>query len=295
MDIKALMKIPILDDDTFISQFNKSNSDVNALFAAGAIGALAGGSLSCIFSSCGGSRPQPIDNTAFQNAKQKAELALQNLREAEAAYDKWYSEMLQKQNKLTANIMQISQLNMNQTDYQTTINILVSATKEMAEIQNQWVNMTKFFSTLAIRAEATKEIVMHEFIDTIKEVTINNGLLDDADREFFVRAMRETADEIDRGAHLLYIMAKTYYDVNSQYMLNQIAGITGLSVTQTDSEREAKLKMLAQETLSTSAKASRMALERKQQYKQRNHARQEEYNRFIQQITLNELESGVGK
>ncbi|CAF0999344.1 unnamed protein product [Rotaria sordida] len=78
-------------------------------------------------------------------------------------------------------------------------------------------------------------------------------------------------------------------------MLNQIAGISGLSVTQTDSEREAKLKMLAQETLSTSAKVSRMALERKQQYKQRNHARQEEYNRFIQQITLNELESGVGK
>ncbi|CAF0999290.1 unnamed protein product [Rotaria sordida] len=76
---------------------------------------------------------------------------------------------------------------------------------------------------------------------------------------------------------------------------SDVNGITGLSVTQTDSEREAKLKMLAQETLSTSAKVSRMALERKQQYEQRNHARQEEYNRFIQQITLNELESGVGK
>jgi hypothetical protein len=66
-------------------------------------------------------------------------------------------------------------------------------------------------------------------------------------------------------------------------MINQIAGLAALAVIQTDSEREACMQQLAQDTLSTSAKVSRMALERKQQYKQQN-----QYNLFIQQSSSKE-------
>ena len=107
--------------------------------------------------------------------------------------------------------------------------------------------------------------------------------------------MQETADEIDRGAHLLYLMATTYYDISKKYMINQISEMTGLVVIQTDSERQIRLKKLAQDTLDTSGKVSRMALERKQQYEQRNLARQEEYKRYLQQVTLNELTASIGK
>jgi hypothetical protein len=48
------------------------------------------------------------------------------------------------------------------------------------------------------------------------------------------------------------------------------------------------MRQLAQDTLSTSAKVSRMALERKQQYKQQNQARQNQYNLFIQQSSSKE-------
>jgi predicted transcriptional regulator len=265
------------------------------VIVGGLIGGIVGGALGGLFSGGGNKPPPPIDNTAFQNAKEKAELALKNLREAEAKYDEWYSRMIEKQNKLTAIIVQMSQLQMNQFDHKTTINILVSATKEIAEIEKQWSKMTRFFSILAMRAEATRETVLYEFIDTIKNVTLINGVLDDADREFFVLQMLDTADEIEQGAHLLYIMAKTYYDVSSQYMLSQISGISALAVIQTDDERQARMTQLAQDTLSTSAKVSRMALERKQQYEQRNQARQDEYKKFIQQITLEELGSVIGK
>ena len=262
---------------------------------AGIVGGIIGGSLACIFT-CNKHPSAPvIDNTAFQNAKEKAELALKLLQQAEAAYDERYYEMLEKQNKLASIIMQMSQLNMNQTDYKTTINILVSATKEMTGIQQQWTNMTKFFSSLAIRAEATRETVLYKFINTIKDVALANEPLDAADREFFVTEMLQVADDIDRDAHLLYIMAKTYYDVSSQYMINQISRMPGLAVTQTDSEREIHLKQLGQDTLLTSAKVSRMALERKQQYEQRNRARQNDYKRFIQQLISEELEVSIGR
>jgi hypothetical protein len=262
--------------------------------AAGVVGAIIGGSLGCLFS-CNNRPPAPIDNTAFQNAKEKAELALQILKQAETEYDTRFTEMLQKQNKLASIIMQMSQLNMDQTDYKTTIDILVSATKEMSGIQKQWTNMTQFFSSLAIRAEATRETVLYDFIGHIKNVTLANEPLDDADREFFVEEMVTVAGNIEQDAHLLYIMAKTYYDVSNQYMINQISGMSGLAIIQTDSEREIRLKQLGQDTLSTSAKVSRMALERKQQYEQRNRARQDDYKRFIQQLILEELGASIGR
>ena len=140
---------------------------------------LAGGMVACIFASCGSSKPPKIDNTAFENAKATAELALQQLQAAEVKYDEWYSKMLEKQNKLAGIIMQISLLDLDKTDYQSTINILIGATTELSEIQKQWTNMTSFFIALAIRAEATRETVLYEFIETIKEVALINGVLDD--------------------------------------------------------------------------------------------------------------------
>jgi hypothetical protein len=191
--------------------------------------------------------------------------------------------------------MQMSQLEMDKINPQAIIDILVKATKEIIHIQTQWDKLIRFFSKLSIMAESTEETVLFEFIAVIDAMQLINGVLDDADREFYVSLLLDTADEIDRGAHLLYIMSKTYYDISSQYMVNQIAGISGLLLLQTNSERDSYLKQLAQDTLSTSSKVSRMALERKQQYEQRNKARQDEYERFIQQTTLADLGSSVGK
>ncbi|CAF1402853.1 unnamed protein product [Rotaria sordida] len=236
-----------------------------------------------------------VDNTAFENAKKKAELALQRLKEAQGIYDQWYAKMLEKQNKLTGIIFQLSQLDMNTVDHQTVINILVSATKEVIHIQEQWDKMIRFFAKLSMQAEHTQQTILFEFIAVIQAADLASGMLDDADREFYVMLLLETANEIDRGAHLLYIMSKTYYDVSYQYMMSQIAGISRLILTQTNQERESLMKQIAQDTLSASARVSRMALERRQQYEQRNQERQEVYERFIQQATLEELQSTIGK
>jgi hypothetical protein len=206
------------------------------LIIGGIVGGIVGGGLVCIFSSCASKPHPPIDNRPFENAKELAKLALQNLKDAEAKYDEWHSKMLEQQNKLVSTTIQLSQLHMDQIDYKTRIDILISATNELSEIGKQWSNMTQFFTALAIRAEITRQTILYEFVDTIKNVILIGGILDDADREFYVLNMLDVADDIDRGAHLLYIMAKTYYDVSNQYMINQIAGLAALAVIQTDSE-----------------------------------------------------------
>ena len=255
-----------------------------------------GGALGGLFGS-GGSQPAPppIDNTAFNNAKEVAQLALENLKKAEAEYDKWYTQMLEKQNKLTGIIMQMSQLQMDQTDCNKIIDILVSTTKEIGEIQNQWTQITGYFSMLAIKAETIRKTILHEFIEYIQEVTSITGDLDIADRQYFVKEIQGPLSEIEQDAHLFYIMSKTYYDVSKEYIMPQMSNISKLLLSLNDDERQSSLIQIAQNTLSTFANVSQMALERKQQYEQRNLARQEEYNRFLQEIILAELQSGIGK
>lgn len=246
--------------------------------------------IGCIFSSCG--RPS---NTAFENAKAKAELALKNLKEAQAKYDQWYPQLLAKQDRLTAIIIQMSQLNMDKIDTQTIIDILIKAIKEITAIEKHWDKLIRFFSKLSMIAETTQETILFQFISVIETTQIIDGVLDNADREFYVLLLLDSADEIEQGANLLYTMSKTYYDISSRYMMDRIAGISGLLVTQTDSERQHLMKQLANDTLTTSSKVSRMVLERKELYQQHNKARQNQYQQFIQQVLIDELGSSVGK
>jgi len=166
--------------------------------------------------------------------------------------------------------------------------------RKIVHIQTEWDKLIRFFSKLSIIAETTQETILFQFVSVIESTQLISGVLDDADREFYVLLLLDAADEIEQGAHLLYIMSKTYYDTSSRYMMNQIAAITGLILSQTDSERESLMKQLAQDTLSTSSKVSQMALERKELYRQRNQERQDQYIQFIQEATIEELEVFIG-
>ena len=251
----------------------------------GMVDGVVGDLLPCVFESCNSQSHSSSNNQAFENAKQVAELALQYLKEAQANYDRWYSEMGENQNKLTATILQLSQLHMENINYKIRIEILINATNQLSEIEAQWSKMTTFFIALATRVEATRETILYKFVENIKNVTLTDGVLDTADREFFVLSMFDVTNDIDGGAHLLYIMAKAYYDVSRQYIINQIAGLAALAVIQTPDERQTRMQQIVQDTLSTSAKVSRMALDRLEQYKQRNQARQNQYRLVIQQAS----------
>lgn len=138
------------------------------------------------------------------------------------------------------------------------------------------------------------QIIVHEFIAAIKEAQAENILLDASDRELFVEILSITSQEIERGAHLLYVMSKTYYDVSSEYMINQIVGMNALLLLQTDTERTAYLRSLSSNTTATSSRIIRMAQERQNEYTLRNRARQAEYEEFLAKVAEEELQLTVG-
>lgn len=103
-----------------------------------------------------------------------------------------------------------------------------------------------------------------------------------------------TCQEIERGAHLLYVMSKTYYDISSEYMLNKIASMNALMTLGTDNERSAQLRSLSLDTTSTSERITQLAQERQNEYAKRNKARREEFQRFLNNVAEEELAVSIG-
>ncbi len=131
-------------------------------------------------------------------------------------------------------------------------------------------------------------------IAAFKEAQAHNLLLEPSDRELFVEILSITCQEIERGAHLLYVMSKTYYDISSEYMLNQINSMNILLHLQTDTERSSYLRSLSLNTTSTSTRITQLARARQNEYNVRNQARREEYERFLAKVAEEDLEGSIG-
>ena len=138
------------------------------------------------------------------------------------------------------------------------------------------------------------QIIVHEFVEAIQEAQQANLLLNPSDRELFVEVLSLLSQEIERGAHLLFIMSKTYYDVSSEYMFNQIIGMNHLLLLPTDAERSTYLKSIASNTTATSAKVIQLAESRQKEYLLKNRARQAEYERFLAELEEEELQMLIG-
>ncbi len=131
-------------------------------------------------------------------------------------------------------------------------------------------------------------------IAAFKEAQAHNLLIEPSDRELFVEILSITCQEIERGAHLLYVMSKTYYDISSEYMLNQINSMNTLLYLQTDTERSSYLRSLSLNTTSTSTRITQLARSRQNEYTVRNQARREEYERFLAKVAEEDLEGSIG-
>ncbi|UJR13153.1 hypothetical protein I4U23_000177, partial [Adineta vaga] len=209
--------------------------------------------------------------------RQDAATRLNMLEASEKAYDAYYRELLEKENTLASSIMRISKLKLDEIYSEQTMKILVNATIELKNIKAQWDALTRFFLSLSNQVSLTHGVLVHQFVEVIRNAILTPGEpLDNATLEFFTELLIQPVDIVDRHAHLLYVMAKTYYDISSTYMMKQIAGITGFLAAQTGGERENLLQQIGVSALEVSAKISRLAQERSEEYHQKVMARRRE-------------------
>lgn len=128
----------------------------------------------------------------------------------------------------------------------------------------------------------------------IKDAQAHGVLMEPSDRELFAEILSVTCQEIERGAHLLYVMSKTYYDISSEHMIGQINTINTLMYIGNAADRSAYLKSLASNTTTTSERIKTLAQTRQNEYALGNQARQKEYEKFLAKLELEDLDILIG-
>ncbi|CAF0856583.1 unnamed protein product [Adineta steineri] len=249
--------------------------------------------IGCIFGKCADPAPT-VDNTKFENAMKVAELAKKELERAEEIHNQHFLLQLAEQNELAKTMNSMALLDLSQLSTEEVVQLLLKATEQISLIKEQWIRMIIFFSTLAAKAHNTQQRVVNDFVDFIQQAQHDNLLINQYEREFFVELLIPCATDIESGAHLLFVMAKTYYAVSSEHMINQIAGINKLSVLQTDEARHTQLQLASNNTMITSLKVSQLAQKRHELYLEETQNRQAEYTTYMNNLVLFQLEETIG-
>ncbi|CAM4765659.1 unnamed protein product [Rotaria magnacalcarata] len=285
MELLAASSTPDIIQDG-VSQPNLINVAIGFVFnPVQAIG--------CLLGKCG-SPTYKVDNTKFENAMKAAELAKQEMERAEQVHNEHFLLQLAEQNELAKTMGQMAMLDLSVLSTEEIIRLLVEATEQIIQIKEQWSRMIQFFSKLAAQAHSTQQIVVKDFVEVIQQAQQDNLLVNPFEREFFIEILLPSATTIESGAHLLYVMAKTYYAVSSEHMINQIAGIGKMLILQTDEARNNQLQLASNTTLVTSLKITQLAQDRHTLYLQENHNRQAEYTAYLNSLATFELEGIVG-
>jgi hypothetical protein len=228
--------------------------------------------------------------------KKDAETALQNLRQAEQRYDAAYLQIMAFHDKMTQLVIRIASLNMTQIDLNEIIPIMVEAVNLLSQVKSHWDQLVRFFDKLSNRAKVTLEASLKNFVNWMKEAQLMGpNDLTPYIRSFYLDYLKEDALAIHSEAHLLYIMARSYFDVSNEFLMTQLAGMAKLLTAATPEERMELNKALQVETEKVQLSIRSLTRQRQAEYLMASQTRQADLEHFIQNAQLQSLEESIGR
>ncbi|UJR11918.1 hypothetical protein I4U23_016096 [Adineta vaga] len=185
---------------------------------------------SCVFLCWGKSRSNAAAEAAAKVKLQRAQEALQRLQKAEKKYDELSQQITEHQDSLIKTLYELTSIDLKVAGPREIQNVLIKALEQTSKLHEEFV----------------------------KRINMGSGL-EASDREFYVLAMTESAELIERDAHYLHMASKMYYDVSNKYMIEQIASVTQFLFLETDEQREQHLTQLRNLTETNSIKIKSLA------------------------------------
>ncbi|CAF4001736.1 unnamed protein product [Adineta steineri] len=291
VDIRQRYEAAVADvksaQDTYKDQLSKI-PDVWEALAANVVGAVVGavntivastGKPQCAVKNCG-----PPMQDYSNHGVAGAESALNNLQAAQKRYDEIFLELMQHHDRITQVMVRIASLDMAKLEYEELIPIMQEAVQYLDEIKVHWGRLLRFFDGLRVRVKASVNGSLKNFVDWMTQAqATGEDELTPVYRAFYLEFMKEDIIGIHREAHLLYIMSRTYYDVSTEYLMDQLAGLNKLLVATTDEQRNLLKNELMRDTDTVRLKVQKLSEMRKKEYLQANQNRQHELEQFIEE------------
>lgn len=217
-----------------------------------------------------------------QNEKFVAQMAMQRLQQAETRYDKIFEHLKQNQEELAKLMGKIATLDMTRINYKELIDLLREALRLLARVREQWGQLVLFFAEVVTKAEITLGGTIGPFIEQANQAG-DEGLSAD-ERLFYVDLLKAQADDIEAQSGMLFTMARTYYDMSTQFIMQRLAGISKMLTAANDNERNQMLAELNHNTRDTQVAVLNLVAERKRSYQEKVRQRRAELTTFLAQL-----------
>ena len=94
-------------------------------------------------------------------------------------------------------------------------------------------------------------------------------------------------------SYLLFIMARTYYDISKKYLMPRLSGLSPMLIAGTDNERRVLLNKFRNDTAEVQTKVIELLNERKQNYKKVISKKHAEFNEHIDDQTADGNEDDI--
>lgn len=150
------------------------------------------------------------------------------------------------------------------------------------DMKTQWDLLAKLFKKFSSRADITQQSITDRFSDPINEAKKSDGYNFEKTRSAFLGKLIPATIAIDQSSNLLDMMSRTYTDVSTDHMINQIFSNKGYLDLKTPSERAIKQRELWQNTVSQSVNVARLAQERHNEFAATSPKREKDYSSYLQ-------------
>jgi 2-hydroxy-3-keto-5-methylthiopentenyl-1-phosphate phosphatase len=220
------------------------------------------------------------------NERYQAQLALANLRYAEARSDQIFGEVMKYHEEMKDLVSKMAQLNLEEINFKEILELLKQGIKILGKIREQWGKLVQFFSLVAIRAEVALNQTLVPFVKYAKEAEemIGEGGMSKEDREFFLNLLQEQAQDINKVAYFLYTLSSTYFDVSTKFLMNRLAGLAQILATDNEAERQKLLIDLRNQANEAGEAIKVMSQQRREEYSRLVNARRRELDDMVKQL-----------
>ncbi|XP_055337449.1 uncharacterized protein LOC129587645 [Paramacrobiotus metropolitanus] len=178
--------------------------------------------------------------------------------------DQNFQDLMKNHDILAEVMVKMARLNLDRIEFEEILVIIRQSLVILGQIQTQWSKLTQFFEAMAVRTEFAVNQTISPFLQTVEDGALQ-GPLTEEEREFLLEMLQPLVRDIQMTAHFIHAVSKTYVQVSSTYIMDQLAGMTGLSVLPAE-QRQPKMQELINQSKEAEQAIFQMAREKRLAY-----------------------------
>jgi hypothetical protein len=205
-----------------------------------------------------------LRSDSSDNELLKARLAQERLSQQEKRLDAYYANHVAAMEQMRLLTTNLANLNLSNIPFTEIINMVQEELKLFGELKKNWDDLVLSFSSFYDQVARDFRLKFESFFGTTDSTldTKESAI----DQKLFLQIIKDDLADLYHESYVLFVLSRTYYDVSSKYLMPRLSGLSSMSSSSNNNERQASLIKLQQDTAEVQTKIKELIDERRKKY-----------------------------